>query len=153
MDSAEGVKLNSYYSTKAGMSSIFSKIISSKLELELQNIASTYNFAPEIYKIEGETVHMKKIDGLCLADLYTDDPTMIPNWIWKEIQRILAILYEREGIEYIDITGYNFIQETDTNKIWIIDFGHAYYTTPETPINWFLKEILDGGKGWNPDFA
>jgi hypothetical protein len=78
---------------------------------------------------------------------------MVPDWIWKEIQRILTILYEREGIEYIDITGYNFIQETDTNKIWIIDFGDAYYTIPERPINWFLKEILDGGKGWNPDFA
>jgi tRNA A-37 threonylcarbamoyl transferase component Bud32 len=96
---------------------------------------------------------MKKIDGFCLADLYTDDPTMIPDWIWDEIQRILAILYEREGIEYIDITGYNFVQETSTNKIWIIDFGHAYYTTLETPVNWFLQEVLDGEKGWNPDFA
>lgn len=153
MDSAEGVKLNLLRSIKTGMSSIFTKVVSSKLELELQNIASTYKFAPEIYKIEGETVYMKKIDGFCLADLYTDDPTMVPDWIWKEIQRILAVLYEREGIEYIDITGYNFVQETGTNKIWIIDFGHAYYTTLETPVNWFLQEVLDGEKGWNPDFA
>jgi len=153
MDSAEGLKLNLLRSIKAGMSYIFTKVVSSKLELELQNIASTYKFAPEIYKIEGETVYMKKIDGFCLADLYTDDPTMVPDWIWKEIQRILAVLYEREGIEYIDITGYNFVQETGTNKIWIIDFGHAYYTTLETPVNWFLQEVLDGEKGWNPDFA
>jgi RIO-like serine/threonine protein kinase len=153
VDSAEGVKLNLLRSIKTGMSSIFTKVVSSKLELELQNIASTYKFAPEIYKIEGETVYMKKIDGFCLADLYTDDPTMVPDWIWKEIQRILAVLYEREGIEYIDITGYNFVQETGTNKIWIIDFGHAYYTTLETPVNWFLQEVLDGEKGWNPDFA
>ena len=153
MEATEGVKLNLFHLSKAGMSSIFTKVVSSGLELELQNIASTYKFAPEIYEIEGETVHMKKIDGLCLADLYTDDPTMVPDWIWKEIQRILTILYEREGIEYIDITGYNFVQETGTNKIWIIDFGHAYYTNPEKPVNWFLQEILDGGKGWNPDFA
>ena len=135
------------------MSSIFTKVVYSGLEIELQNIAAKYGFAPEIYTIEGETVHMKKIDGLCLADLYTDDPTMVPDWIWDEIQRILAVLYEREGIEYVDITGYNFVQETGTNKIWIIDFGHAYYTRVELPINWFLQEILDGEKGWNPDFA
>ena len=145
--------MNLLHSTKAGMSSIFTKVVSSKLEIELQNIAAKYGFAPEIYKIEGETVHMKKVDGFCLADLYTDDPTMVPDWIWNEIQRILAILYEREGIEYVDITGYNFVQETGTNKIWIIDFGHAYYTRVELPINWFLQEILDGEKGWNPDFA
>ena len=153
MEATEGVKLNLLHSTKAGMSSIFTKVVSSKLEIELQNIAAKYGFAPEIYKIEGETVHMKKVDGFCLADLYTDDPTMVPDWIWNEIQRILAILYEREGIEYVDITGYNFVQETGTNKIWIIDFGHAYYTRVELPINWFLQEILDGEKGWNPDFA
>ena len=100
--------MNLLHSTKAGMSSIFTKVVSSKLEIELQNIAAKYGFAPEIYKIEGETVHMKKVDGFCLADLYTDDPMMVPDWIWNEIQRILAVLYEREGIEYVDITAEQF---------------------------------------------
>jgi methylase of polypeptide subunit release factors len=40
----------------------------------------------------------------------------------------------------------------------IIDFGHAYYsTTPlaadKKAVNWFLREVLDGEKSWNPDFA
>jgi hypothetical protein len=48
--------------------------------------------------------------------------------------------------------------ETETKKVWIIDFGHAYYsTTPladdKKAINWFLREVLDGEKSWNPDFA
>jgi len=63
-----------------------------------------------------------------LADLYSDDPQAVPEWVWDEIHRILAILYEREGIEYTDITSYNFMQEAVTDNIYIIDFGHAYYT-------------------------
>jgi len=136
------------------MASTFSKVVSSELEIELQTIASKYGFAPRILTINGNEVTMEKINGPCLADLYTDDPTMIPDWIWKEIRRILRVLLEREGIEYIDITSYNFIQESDTNKIWIIDFGHAHYTKVKegNPINWFLQDILDGVRDWNPDF-
>jgi predicted Ser/Thr protein kinase len=136
------------------MASTFSKVVSSELEIELQTIASKYGFAPRILTINGNEVTMEKINGPCLADLYTDDPTMIPDWIWKEIRRILRVLLEREGIEYIDITSYNFIQDNDTNKIWIIDFGHAHYTNVKkgNPINWFLQDILDGVRDWNPDF-
>jgi RIO-like serine/threonine protein kinase len=137
------------------MASLFTKVVSSELEIELQNIASKYGFAPRILTINGNEVTMEKINGPCLADLYTDNPAMIPDWIWNEIRRILRILLEREGIEYIDITSYNFIQDNDTNKIWIIDFGHAHYTKVKegNPINWFLQDILDGVKDWNPDFA
>jgi RIO-like serine/threonine protein kinase len=137
------------------MASLFTKVVSSELEIELQNIASKYGFAPRILTINGNEVTMEKINGPCLADLYTDNPAMIPDWIWNEIRRILRILLEREGIEYIDITSYNFIQDNDTNKIWIIDFGHAQYTKVKegNPINWFLQDILDGVKDWNPDFA
>ena len=129
---------------------MFTKVISSPLEAELQEIASTYGFAPKIHRIDGNVVQMDAVGGLCLADQYSDDPKKIPKRIWQEIHRILSILFEREGIEYIDITSYNFIEDTE-GKIWIIDFGHAYYTKGE--VNWFLKEFLDGEFGWNPDFA
>lgn len=129
---------------------MFTKIISSPLEAELQEIASTYGFAPKIHRIDGNVVQMDTVGGLCLADQYSDDPKKIPKRVWQEIHRILSILFEREGIEYIDITSYNFIEDTE-GKIWIIDFGHAYYTKGE--VNWFLKEFLDGEFGWNPDFA
>jgi len=135
--------------------SVFTKVVSSPLEIELQDIASMYGFAPRILHIDDNVVQMEEINGKCLADLYTDDPKKVPSWIWDEIHRILAILFEREGIEYIDITSYNFIQENDTNKIWIIDFGHAYYTKSSDgdAENWFLREMLEGEKSWNVDFA
>jgi serine/threonine-protein kinase RIO1 len=57
-------------------------------------------------------------------------------------------LYEVEGIEYPDITPYNFIKVK--NKIYIIDFGDAKYRDKET--NWFLTEFMDGENSWNPDY-
>lgn len=123
------------------------------LEIELQQIASNYTFAPKIHKVEKfpdrYEVTMDKIDNMCLADMYSDDPKEIPQRIWAQINAILTILYEREGIEYIDITGYNFIEQD--NKVYIIDFGDARYKTGR--INWFLKDFLSGQYEWNPDFA
>ena len=123
------------------------------LEIELQQIASNYTFAPKIHKVEKfpdrYEVTMDKIDNMCLADMYSDDPKKIPQRIWTQIHAILTILYEREGIEYIDITGYNFIEQG--NKVYIIDFGDARYKTGR--INWFLKDFLSGQYEWNPDFA
>ena len=133
---------------------MYTKVVASPLEIELQDIAASYGFAPKIQHVDGNVVQMDSIDGLCLADQYTDDPAKIPKKIWLEIHRILSILFEREGIEYVDITGYNFIEDSD-GKIWILDFGDAYYTDKNRnkKINWFLKEFLDEPYGWNPDFA
>jgi RIO-like serine/threonine protein kinase len=131
---------------------MFTKNNVSALEVELQEIASNYGFTPRIHSVKKDVVVMDKVNGICLADQYTDDPKKIPKHIWQEIHRILSILYEREGIEYIDITSYNFMEDSE-GKIWIIDFGHAYYTDPSKKVNWFLKEFLDGEFGWNPDFA
>jgi len=133
---------------------MFTKVVSSLLEIELQDIAMKYGFAPRIQHIDGNVVQMDKINGVCLADIYTEDPTLVPDWIWEEIHKILAILFEREGIEYIDITSYNFVLEIETNKVWIIDFGHAYYTKTQDGYadNWFLRDVLAGEKSWNPDF-
>jgi len=123
-------------------------------EIELQRVAAKYGFAPYIHEVkkfpDRYELVMDKIDALCLADQYGDDPKNIPKRIWQEIHSILLILLEREGIEYIDITGYNFIEYK--NKIYIIDFGDARYKK-DGQINWFLKEFLDGDYGWNPDFA
>lgn len=137
---------------------MFSKVVKDSLEIELQDIASKHGFAPRIHRIDGNVVQMDEIKGSCLADIYTDDPKKVPDWIWAEIHRILAVLFECEGIEYVDITSYNFMVEEETQKVWIIDFGDAYYskvgqTDDKKAINWFLREVLDGEKSWNPDFA
>ncbi len=66
-------------------------------------------------------------------------------------QTYYNMLLVREGIEYIDITPYNFIELN--NKIYLIDFGHARFRTKSKSINWFLKRFLfDMINEYNPDF-
>ena len=133
-------------------------------EYELQNyISSKYNFSPKVDSITFMSTYsqiiMQRIKGQTLADKFSDNPVDIPNWVWNEMRRIISILYNEEGIEYIDITQYKFMID-ENDKIWIIDFGHAYYTGSQSQadtskeINWFLAEfIYDEVKSFNPDFA
>ena len=133
---------------------MFVKQRGTELEVELQTIASKYYFAPRISNIEKNgqhvRIHMEDVEELCLADAYGDDPKDIPEWIWDDIREIITTLYEEEGIEYVDITPYNFIEKD--GKIYIIDFGDARYNTgPE--IDWFLTEFIYEEKNcWNPDY-
>lgn len=130
----------------------FKKTASSLQEIELQKIAASYGFAPKVLSSDGLDFEMVKIYSPCLADVYGENPNDLPRWIWNEIIHILAILYEAEGIEYIDITPYNFIESN--GFLWIIDFGHAFYTeSPVIPSNWFLRGLLETEeRSWNPDF-
>ena len=130
-------------------------------EIEIQKIASNYGFAPKIidYKLTYNkedkkyvgNITMEHLNEMCIADKYSDDPAKIPKVIWDQIRAILKILYHEEGIEYIDITPYNFIEKDE--KVYIIDFGHASYYKSKEMMNWFVKQFLeDGTNEWNPDF-
>jgi len=129
-------------------------------EIEMQEIASKYNFSPKIInseiiynKEDGEyigNITMENIQEMCIADMYGEDPKDIPKLVWDQIRVILRILYFDEGIEYIDITGYNFIEKN--GKVYIIDFGDAIYSKKDKEMNWFLSYFLGGHNGWNPDF-
>ena len=84
---------------------------------------------------------MDKINGETLFKKYSDEALDIPYDIWKQIRHIISTLFYEEGIEYIDISPYNFIVKN--NKVYIIDFGHAYWCNQDCKINnWFLKEFL-----------
>ena len=130
----------------------FKKTASSLKEIELQIVASKHGFTPMVLSSEGLEFEMVDIHAPCLADVYGEDPNKLPKWIWDQIIHMLVTLYDCDGIEYIDITPYNFIERD--GKLWIIDFGHAFYTgSSGTPSNWFLRDLLDGGeRAWNPDF-
>lgn len=124
-----------------------------KNEIELQTIVSTrYDFCPKILGVREDDmftyVSMEYIEGYTLSDYYSDQPCDIPEWAWNEMRRIITLLYEDEGIEYRDISPYNFMISDD--KLYIIDFGDAKYSDGE--INWFLREFLDGENSWNPDY-
>ena len=77
---------------------MFTKVAKDSLEIELQDIASKHGFAPRIQRIDGLVVQMDSINGLCLAEIYTDDPKKVPDFVWAEIHRILSVLFECEGI-------------------------------------------------------
>ncbi len=120
-------------------------------EIEIQTIVSMLGFAPNIlynYWNNGATyIAMTKIKGMTLADFYGSRNIDIPTSIWNEVRKIVQTLYNN-GIEYVDITPYNFMID-DNEKIWIIDFEHA----KKIQQNWFLNTFLNGANTWNPDFA
>lgn len=136
---------------------MFIKQIASPLaedEVYLQSIAARMGIAPKIYDVKkGSENWIITMDDLghtnTLSYIYGEDAEKLPEWIWDEIRFIMNILLD-SGIEYVDITPYNFM-EVD-GKIYVIDFGDARYVRREVPMNWFLKEFLDGHNGWNPDF-
>ena len=121
-------------------------------EIELQSIAAKYGFAPKIIRTSKQDdiclIFMENLDTECLADVYGEDPEEIPEWIWDQIRIMVRTLIEEEGIEYPDITPYNFIEKD--NKIYMVDFGDAKYINDD--ISWFVQEFIDGENSWNPDY-
>jgi tRNA A-37 threonylcarbamoyl transferase component Bud32 len=54
------------------------------------------------------------------------------------------------GIEYLDVTPYNFIEKDGT--VYIIDFGHARNVSDY--LDDYLDDIFANWKlKWNPEFA
>jgi tRNA A-37 threonylcarbamoyl transferase component Bud32 len=123
-------------------------------EVELQTISASHGFSPQVIRWNFDEdrgtcfIQMEDLQEECLANTYGENPQDIPEWIWNEIRRMLTVLLQEEGIEYVDITPYNFIQKDD--KIYVIDFGDARYTSGE--VDWFLQEFIDGENSWNPDY-
>lgn len=130
---------------------LFGKGGLSKREVAIQKIAARLGVAPAIHSIvkhnQMSVVLMQKIHGSSLADFYGSDP--IPTHVWDQVKAILQLLWNN-GIEYKDITPYNFMLEPDAGKVWIVDFGHAR----QVKINPFLREVLNGtNTEWSPDFT
>ena len=93
---------------------------------------------------------MKKVEGMNLSDKYGDNATDIPNEIFEQVVKIVRNLV-LHNIEYPDLTGYNFIEDTD-GKVWIIDFGHSKMMSSNQINNIHIQTICNGDKKWNPDF-
>ena len=120
-------------------------------EVELQRRAAKKGLAPKVIDTDYKTfIKMEKIDGYTIADGYSEKFREVPKQLMKDIYNILRNLYYECDIEYIDVTAYNFMEENDTGRLWVIDFGDA------NPVrrNWFLEEAFENDCliGWNPDF-
>jgi tRNA A-37 threonylcarbamoyl transferase component Bud32 len=124
---------------------------SGEQEIELQKISAELGLSPKIISVVEKrdrfVVKMERVMGSTLSDLYGDDHKDIPTWIWEEIRYIILELRDN-GIEYIDITPYNFMEVDDNIKV--IDFGDAKKCDGE--LNWFVDEFINGLNEWNPDF-
>ena len=109
------------------------------LKLEKVNIPKIIS-----YDKEKEIMVMHKINALNLSDMFGEKSSDIDEYYFDEIRTIIKTLSDN-GIEYPDITGYNFIEHA--NKIWIIDFEHAHIRDT------FVDKFIQGRNKWNPRFA
>jgi RIO-like serine/threonine protein kinase len=105
---------------------------------------------PEIYGYNSDTktMRVKKMDHLSLADFYGINDVEFPKEIYECVRKIVQTL-DNLGIDYPDITPYNFIED-DNGEIWIVDFEHASMRNQDEPRNEFMEKFLDGHDGWNP---
>jgi tRNA A-37 threonylcarbamoyl transferase component Bud32 len=107
-----------------------------------------------VYDSDSKQLTMEKIDGSNIADMYGAKSDNISENIWENIRQLIKKLY-MEDIVYPDITGYNFIQDSN-NKLWIIDFGHAYLRTDinrhSDEHEQFVIDLIDGINQYNPYF-
>jgi tRNA A-37 threonylcarbamoyl transferase component Bud32 len=94
---------------------------------------------------------MKRINALSVSDQYGENFEDVPSHIITKIRDTIATLYTN-GIEYPDITGYNFIYEEDADKLWIIDFEHASYNSCHKGYDPFILDFINGRNDWNPEF-
>lgn len=109
---------------------------------------------PEIinYNEETQTMTMTRVGTNNLSDNYGENATDISDEIFDKVAIIVRKLV-LNGIEYPDITGYNFVEDASiTGKIWIIDFEHAIFMPQEHITNIHIRNICNGTKRWNPDF-
>ena len=104
---------------------------------------------PEIinYNEYTKELTLRKIDNMNISDCYGDTPRKVGRDLLDNIREIIKTLYDN-NIIYPDITGYNFIEYE--NKLWIIDFEHAYFKTKQK--NLFVERFLKGSNRWNPLF-
>lgn len=122
-------------------------------EAELQTEVSKYGLTPKIIRTDNKTfIEMEDLECMNVGDTYGDNVNDIPANIRAQMWSILWYLHAILGIDYVDVWPRNFV-EVD-GRVWIIDFGDAYWHDDNEEMNWYLEEILDAGciTEWNPDF-
>ncbi len=117
-------------------------------EIAIQRVAAELGVAPAIRRVlENGVVLMDRIVGSSVADFYGVGGHM-PATVWVQIRHILQRLWNH-GIEYVDVTPYNFMLEYANSRIWIIDFEHAR----QVRMDRHLRDVLEGSEEWNKKFA
>jgi tRNA A-37 threonylcarbamoyl transferase component Bud32 len=127
--------------------------IISLLDRLVANKETTLNIRiPQIlsYDADNKILTMQKITGDNLSNIYGENIEDVPIKIIKIIRQLLDLL-NQYLVDYIDITGYNFMLDKNEN-LWIIDFEHAKCRDKHDCVNPFLLEFINGKLEWNPEF-
>lgn len=101
------------------------------------------------YNEKTKQMTMVKVGKMNVSDFYGDLAENIDDELFSKIRKIIKTLYDN-NILYIDITGYNFIEDEENDKLWIVDFEHA--TLNPKIKNDFVEKFLKGANEWNPEF-
>jgi tRNA A-37 threonylcarbamoyl transferase component Bud32 len=108
---------------------------------------------PKIYRYDkrNKIMVMQKIFNMSIADEYGEDPANVPHHMFTLMQDIIRKLYYA-GIEYPDITGYNFIFYN--NKMYLRNFKYCRIFTNTTmkDVDPFIIKFINGLCEWNPDY-
>ena len=132
------------YYTKENVSLCEYKIHKYVYNLHIVNV-------PKIKSYNKKTKQLKmvRVGTMSVSDYHGETAEHIHEDLFARIRNIIQTLYDHD-ILYIDITGYNFIE--NDNKLWIIDFEHATYNHPRKTDE-FVEKFLEGHNGWNPEFV
>ena len=108
---------------------------------------------PEIldYCKETRTMAMARVGIMNVSDVYGENAKDVPNNVFKSISTIIKKLIAN-GIEYPDLTGYNFVEDSN-DEVWIIDFEHSKLKDNKDIKNEAILRVCRGEKKWNEDFA
>ena len=93
---------------------------------------------------------MQKVDGDNLSNIYGEDINNVPIKLVAIIRQMISIL-NYYLVEYVDITGYNFMLDKNEN-LWIIDFEHVKCRDINDTIDPFVMQFITGAISWNPEF-
>lgn len=120
-------------------------------EAELQEQAARLGFAPKVHEVTEHSIVMDNINEMTIADMYGTRIRDVPKSIRESILYIVYKLFLETGIEYLDVTPYNFIEKDGV--VWIIDFGHARYASGRH-LDPYLSNMFGKMKlsKWNPKF-
>jgi tRNA A-37 threonylcarbamoyl transferase component Bud32 len=102
------------------------------------------------YDKHSKILILQKIHGDNLSNIYGEEIQGVPLKLIKIIREFLYLL-NQYMVEYIDITGYNFMLDKNEN-LWIIDFEHAKCKNKNNIPNPFLHNFINGELSWNPEF-
>ena len=95
---------------------------------------------------------MEMLPGMNLADWYGEDD--VPESAFERVRALVRRMVEA-GIDFPDLTGYNFMatyQDNEVDRLWVVDFEHARRVPGEAQCCDFVRDFLAGHNGWNPAF-